>query len=76
MDTLENRLIRLYGICTARRIQMHLSVNGTYGRFEIYFDPSHQGLDPIPQITSNSLLDVIEQAEKYLEKDNEPSKTT
>lgn len=68
MDSLENRLIKLYGICHARNTQMHLAVNGLYAQFEICFDPAHQGLDPVPQLTSNSLADVITQAEQYLEK--------
>lgn len=66
METLENRLIKLYGVCNTKKTQMHLAVNGLYARFEICFDPGNQGLDPIPQITSNSLLDVIEQAEKHV----------
>lgn len=66
MTTFADRLDLVYVTCAEKKTNLHLSVNGLYGRFEAFFDPSKQGLDPIPDYTNNSLVGLLEQIEIHL----------
>ncbi|MNM08987.1 hypothetical protein D3C81_190670 [compost metagenome] len=66
MTDFADRLDAVYVICAKQKTNLHLSVNGLYGRFEAYFDPGKQGLDPIPDYTNNSLVGLLEQIEQRL----------
>lgn len=67
MDNLEERFKALQEGSVEKGVQLCLAINDLYGMFCVYFDPGNQGLDPIPQIMTNSLNDAISQAEIYLQ---------
>lgn len=63
---LEDRFKALQVKAEEIKVNMQLSINDTYGMFCIYFDPGHQGLDPIPQVMARSLDEALCLAEIHM----------
>ena len=63
---LEERFKALQVKAAEMKVNMQLSINDTYGMFCIYFDPGHQGLDPIPQVMARSLDEALCLAEVHM----------
>jgi len=66
MSTLEERFKALQVKAAEVKVNMQLSINDTYGMFCVYFDPGHQGLDPIPQVMARSLDEALMLAEVHM----------
>lgn len=66
MSFFAQRLNHVYDVCVQKKTTLHIAVNGPYGRFEACFDPGKQGLDPVPDYTSNSLQELLTMVENHI----------